>query len=275
MHRRPTTGHLRTLPGCTRQVAPLELGLHRGSQDAHLAGATRARSRHRFPDFPVLDTAVSEVKQRNLHRGGSDSGTGGVISRTSRSASSTAPGSVCSFPAAITILEAHDVILAEIASRLHFDDATSEPCPDSRCGAWFRRECRSTGSPARKIPSSRVIRAVSRQRRPSVRRDYDGCSEIERGAGIDREAFDLATAPLLEAVVTAPGPKHFAMEQRARRAVATFSRFTRASTSWTRALGATEHGVLVSDHDVIAECRRSAHQPAVRSTETVAACPGR
>src|SRR5687768_8566564 len=119
--------------------------------------------------------------------------------------------STCLAFAAVAVLEAHDVVLAEIRAGLHLDDVQRDLA--GILDAVLRAE-RNVG---RLILLEQERLLAARDARSAG--DYDPMLgammmhlQRHRGAGLDREALHLEAIAVVDAVVAAPGPKHFAMQ---------------------------------------------------------------
>src|SRR5205807_1843577 len=114
--------------------------------------------------------------------------------------------------APIAVLESHDIVLAEIGTRLHLDDlerhgtgvldAVLHPDRDvGRLALLEEKNLVSAGHASGAGDHHPVLGAVMMQ------------LQGQRGAGVDLETLHLEARPALEAVVAPPRTEHLAVER--------------------------------------------------------------
>ncbi len=109
--------------------------------------------------------------------------------------------------ALVDVLEAHDVVLAEVGAGLHLDQVQRRSCRGSPAGAWCPAGCRWTRSrSAASTSSPRVTWAVPRPR-SSARRGGGASAATSTSPGLTMMRLTWKRRPR-RAVVAAPGAVH-------------------------------------------------------------------
>src|SRR5438876_8710102 len=169
-------------------------------------------------------------------------------------------GSASRSLASVAILEAHDIILAEIGARLHFDDL-------ERHGTGVLDAVLHAHRDIGRLVLLEEKDFVSAGHARGAGDDHPVLGPVmmqlqgERGAGVDVETLHLEARPALEAVVAPPGAEHLAVE-RVLGALELLQSCHELLHVLSAIHGRHEHRVLGLDHHVIPESHRR-HQAAL------------